>query len=131
MTTQAAAAAYALFAAYVILFQLALAAGAPWGDQAMGGRWPGVLPSRVRVAEVIQSAVIAALALIVLSRAGLVLPDLAGGANAWLAWVPVAFAVMSLLANLASRSLAERRRWVPVAIIMLLTSWVVASSVLG
>lgn len=131
MTTQAAAAAYALFAAYVILFQLALAAGAPWGDQAMGGRWPGVLPMRVRVAEVIQSVVIAAVAVLVLSRAGLVAPGLVAGETAWLAWVPVVLSALSLVMNLASRSLAERRRWVPVAIVMLITSWVVASSVLG
>lgn len=131
MTTQAAAGAYALFAAYVILFQLALAAGAPWGHLAMGGRWPGVLPARIRVAEVIQSVVVAGLAVLVLSRAGLVAPGLVAGGTAWLAWVPVVFSLASLLMNLASPSLAERRRWVPIAIVMLITSWVVASSILG
>lgn len=30
--------------AVVVLFQLALAAGAPWGHLAMGGKFPGRLP---------------------------------------------------------------------------------------
>ena len=40
--TQLAAIVYALATAVVVGFQVALAAGAPWGEYAMGGRFPGV-----------------------------------------------------------------------------------------
>jgi hypothetical protein len=36
-----AAIVFSLFTAGVIAFQLALAAGAPWGEYAMGGAYPG------------------------------------------------------------------------------------------
>ncbi|HEX5827096.1 MAG TPA: hypothetical protein VFY23_06225 [Candidatus Limnocylindrales bacterium] len=113
--------AYAAATAVVVLFVLALALGKPWGEYAMGGRWPGRLPPAVRVLEVVQALVLAALAAIVLDRAGLIeadwLPDVP-----WLAWVPVAVSALSLLANASSRSAPERRTWVPVAIVMVVSS---------
>ncbi|MCI0679398.1 MAG: hypothetical protein L0Z63_10210 [Actinobacteria bacterium] len=42
----------------VTLFQLALAAGAPWGVAAWGGRHPGVLPTRLRIASVVVALVV-------------------------------------------------------------------------
>lgn len=39
--------------------QIALALGAPWGPDAMGGRHPGRFPPPKRVAAVLQAAVLA------------------------------------------------------------------------
>ncbi len=123
-----AAVVFALTAAGAVAFQLALAAGAPWGTYAMGGRFPGVFPPGMRVAAVVQGAVIAGLAVIVLGTAGAL--DLAAlradGGLAWLRWVPVAFSALSLVVNLASPSPGERRIWVPVALVLLASSLVVA-----
>ena len=55
-----------------VLFQFALAAGAPWGHLAMGGRFPGKFPRNMRVATVIQAALLTFLAVVVLSRAAIV-----------------------------------------------------------
>ena len=44
----------------------------------------------------------------------------------WLAWVPVIVSALSLAMNAASRSAGERRTWVPVALVMLASSLVVA-----
>lgn len=44
----------------------------------------------------------------------------------WLIWVVVAVAVVSLILNLITPSASERRIWVPVALVMLLSSLVVA-----
>jgi hypothetical protein len=46
----------------------------------------------------------------------------------WLAWVPVVVSLLSAVMNAATRSRVERRLWLPVAIVMLLSSIVVAAS---
>ena len=110
--------AFAAVAAGAIGFQLALALGAPWGAYAMGGRFPRPM----RVAAVVQAAVIALLAAVVLARAGLA----PGPMASWAIWVVVGFSGLSLAMNAISPSAGERRIWVPVAAMMLATSLVVA-----
>ena len=126
--TTAAAILFALVTLGVVAFQLALALGAPWGEFAMGGRYPGTLPRAMRVSAVGQAALLAALAVYVLSAAGLVLPSMAGTLP-WLIWAVVAFSALSLVLNAITPSAGERRIWVPVATEMLLTSLIVALGV--
>jgi hypothetical protein len=122
-----AALVFAVVAGGVVALQLALAMGAPWGAYAMGGAFPGRFPPPMRVAAVVQAVVIGLLALVVLSAAGLVLPDLAA-AYPWLIWVAVAVSVVAVVLNAISRSSGERRIWVPVAAVLLVSSLVVALS---
>lgn len=117
-----AAFAFVVAAVAAIAFQLALAAGAPWGAYAMGGRVTGRFPPPLRVAAVVQAGVLALLAVVVMARAGLL--DLV--LDSWGIWVVVAFSGLSLAMNAASRSAGERRLWVPVASVMLVSSLVVA-----
>ena len=105
-----------------IAFQLALAAGAPWGAYAMGGKYPGRFPPPLRVTAVVQAVVLALLAAVVAARAGL----LAQPVVPWLIWVVVAFSGLSLVMNVVSPSVGERRLWVPVAGVMLAASSIVA-----
>jgi hypothetical protein len=126
-TAQTAAIVYALVTVGVIGFQLALAAGAPWGAYAMGGAFPGRFPPRLRVAAVVQAAVLALLAVVVMAKAGLVLPDL-GTAAPWTIWLAVAMSALSTVLNAITRSAVERRIWFPVAVITLATSLAVAIS---
>ena len=49
--TTIAALVFAIAAIGVIAFQLALAFGAPWGRDAMGGALPGRMPPKMRVGE--------------------------------------------------------------------------------
>jgi hypothetical protein len=123
--TEILAAVFAAGTLVVIGFQLALAAGVPWGAYAMGGALPGRMPAPMRVAAVVQALVLAALALVVLSAAGLVLPGLVGGWP-WLAWVPVVVSALAVVLNAATRSVGERRLWLPVAVVLLLCSLGVA-----
>jgi hypothetical protein len=122
--TKWAAAAFAIVVLGVIAFQLALAAGVPWGSYAMGGAFPGRFPPRMRLAALIQAGVLLVSVGIVLSRARLLLPrrDVAP----WLIWPVVALALVALVLNAISPSAGERRIWVPVALAMLLSSLVVA-----
>jgi hypothetical protein len=123
--TAIAALVFAIVAGGVVAFQLALALGAPWGRYAMGGVFPGRFPPRMRIAAAVQAVVIALLAVSVLSVAGLVLPDVAV-AFPWLAWVAVLVSGLAVVLNAISRSAGERRIWVPVASVLLITSLIVA-----
>jgi len=120
-----AALVFAMFALGVIAFQLALALGAPWGAYAMGGSFLGRFPTPLRIAAVVQAVIIGFIALAVLSAGGLAVPDLAANLP-WLVWVPVVISFLAVVLNAISRSAGERRIWVPVAVVMLLSSLVVA-----
>lgn len=117
---------FAVVAVGVIAFQVALALGAPWGAYAMGGAFPGRYPPPMRVAAIVQAVLIGLLALAVLSAAGLVLPDLIA-AIPWVAWVAVVVSALAVILNALSRSAVERRIWVPVAAVMLISSLIVAT----
>ena len=119
-----AALVYGVVSLAVIAFQIALAAGAPLGAYAMGGAFPGQFPPELRVAAVVQAVILALLALVVLSRAGVTLPK--WSASRWLIWVVVAFSALSLVLNLITPSAGERLLWAPVAFIMLVSSVIVA-----
>lgn len=125
MPVTVAAIAFLVVTIGAIAFQIALALGAPWGAYAMGGGSPGRLPMRLRVAAAAQGLIIAALAVIVAGKAALITVPLVADLP-WLAWLVVAFSALSLVLNSISRSSGERRIWVPVAIVMLAASLVVA-----
>jgi hypothetical protein len=122
ITTQAVAAwLFAALGSAVIAFQLALAAGAPWGSLAMGGRFPGRFPAPMRAAAIVQGVLFAALIVIVLARAGLVMPEQAGLARIAV-WAVVALMAASAIMNLITPSKWERRIWAPVAGLLLVAS---------
>jgi len=116
---------FGLLDAVVILFQLALAAGAPWGGVAMGGQFPGQLPAELRVAAVVQALLLAAFGLVVLARAGMLLPRWRSFSR-YAVWGVVAFSAIATALNLATPSTWERLIWAPVAIAMLVCSFLVA-----
>ena len=128
MISQVAALTFTVVACAVIAFQVGLALGAPWGRFAMGGAFPGRFPPPLRIAALVQAAVVAALAIVVLSAAGVVIPDLTVRLP-WLPWVPVAFSGVALVLNAMSRSAGERRLWIPATLVMLISSLVVALAV--
>jgi hypothetical protein len=123
-----AAVAYATLTGIVVVFQLALALGAPWGAYAMGGAFPGRYPPSLRALAVLQVFALSAFAVIVLSRAKLGFRRVAAPSR-WLIWIVVTLCAVSLLLNLATPSAGERAIWAPVALGLLTTSlWVAISS---
>ena len=115
---------FAIVSGIVVAFQVALAAGAPWGEYAMGGAFPGQFPPELRIAAVVQAALLVGLAIIVLARAGLV--ALWSRAARWLIWVVVGFSTLSFVLNMITPSAGERAIWAPIAFLLLLSSAVVA-----
>jgi hypothetical protein len=107
----------------VVAFQVALAAGAPWGEATQGGGNLGVLPDSLRVGSLVTVAIYALLA-----------------AVAGTSWAPatlrrrvlyVASAVMVVAAvlNIASPSFIERIIWAPVTIALIVALWHAARDV--
>lgn len=128
-TTEPAVLAALLFSvctAGVALFQWAVAAGAPWAHLTMGGHYASTsnrLPIGVRIACVLQSALLIAMA------AGLYRYAIGTLPESWpnsLVWGVVAFSALSVLANAATPSAPERKLWLPVTIVMLASSLTVA-----
>ena len=111
MTMELAAVAAAALIALVVLFQIALALGAPMGEATMGGRaqhaW-GVLTRRYRLMALASAALLVVAALIVLLRAGLVDIGLPETVISIGTWVVVGFSVLNTLTNLSGHHPLER-----------------------
>lgn len=120
-----AALIYTIISIAVVAFQVALAAGAPWGAFAMGGAFPGQFPPALRIAALVQAGLLIALTAVVLARAGILLPSWSQ-VSRWLIWFVVAFAALSLVLNLITPSTGERAIWAPVAFLLLISSGIVA-----
>lgn len=110
---------------FAVAFLLAMAAGAPWGAYAMGDAFPGRFPPALRVAALVQATLIVAVAAVVLARAELMLAGWAP-VSPWLIWRVVGFAAVSLILNLLTPSVRERRIWAPAALLLLASSTLVA-----
>ena len=122
-----AAQVFAVLTGGVMLFQLALALGAPWGEFAMGGAFPGVFPPAMRVAALVQTVVLGAVALVILSRAGIVLPSWARASRV-LAWIIVGLLAVSVVLNLITPSPMERMIWAPVTVVLFASALRVAAA---
>jgi hypothetical protein len=116
---------YAILSVAVVAFQIALAAGAPWGAFAMGGAFPGQFPPALRIAALFQAVLLLAFVMIVLARAGVILPRWSR-VSRWLIWFVVAFAVLGFILNVITPSTRERAIWAPVAFLLLISSCIVA-----
>jgi lysylphosphatidylglycerol synthetase-like protein (DUF2156 family) len=104
----------------VILFQLALIAGAPWGDLTQGGADPGALSPASRVTAGVSAVLLAAMALGLLARAGVgPLAKAPRSVVTVLARLATVYAGIGLVLNLITPSAAERALWAPVTAVIL------------
>jgi len=91
----------------------------------MGGRVTGVLPRRLRAVAFVSLLLLLAFAVIVAARAQWFLPALQEPSR-WLVWVVVGYCALGVLANALTPSRRERRLWLPVVALMLVSSLLVA-----
>jgi hypothetical protein len=110
-------------------FQASVALGAPLGAHVLGGRYPRVLPTRLRAFSAIAAAILVAGALVILARAGAIgWPAVATGLLVPAAWAIAAFLVLNTLGNLASKSRLERTVFAATtAALAVLSAYVAAS----
>ena len=126
MITRTAAVSASILFAVLAAFQLALAAGAPWGGAAYGGltEHPGV---ELRVSSVVATLVWAAAALVVLKRAGFgTWAPLPRRALPVAVWVLAGLTAVAIVPNAISPSGLERSIWVPWAVVTTLLVLTVA-----
>lgn len=104
----------------MILFQIFLIAGAPWGHLTQGGGHTGALPLQRR-------AIAAISILLLLTMAGSVLSGAGEWPNwpRWTAWGALGVQAVSMLLNWITPSRAERRLWGPVTTLMFATVLIV------
>ena len=95
---------YALIIALVVLFQLCLIFGAPWGQITQGGRYEGPLPVAGRVAALLSVPILICMGASITSAAGLV-PYWAG----WTAYAAIAMQTLSTTLNWITPSQRETR----------------------
>jgi hypothetical protein len=115
----------------VVLFQLALAAGAPWGAAAYGGRAAlddGRLPPRYRVASACTAVILAGALWLVLAAGAVISPTpIAENVLGVGAWVLVGLFALNTVGNLAGRHPVER--WAAggiTAVLTILCAWIAA-----
>jgi hypothetical protein len=113
----------------IVVFQLALALGAPWGAAAWGGQNPGVLPRRLRIASAVVAVVVYPLVIaVVLAAAGLIGDDWLPVDGTVAMWVLAGLLGVGALMNVASRSRPERT-WGAVALTIGLCCAIIALGV--
>lgn len=118
---------FSLLVVIVIMFQLALALGAPWGEMAMGGRFPGKFPLEMRVAALVQAMILVIFAVIVLVRPRLVFPDYFDFSGLAI-WFVVVFGALGMVMNMITPSIKERMLWAPIATALFVCAFFVAVS---
>ena len=116
---------FAFFISVVILFQWALALGAPWGEFAMGGKYPGKFPPAMRIAAIVQSLILIFLLLIVTAKSKIAFNDWYTFSESAI-WFVVGFSSIASVLNLITPSKKERMIWGPVSIILLISSLMIA-----
>ena len=96
----------------VIVFQLALAFGAPWGEFTQGGRFKGTLPLSGRILAVLSVPILIFMGSSIASTAGLIFEW-----YRWTAYVTVGIQGLTAIFNLITPSSKERLVWGPVTTI--------------
>ena len=116
---------FTILSAILVLFQLGLTLGMPWGEASMGGKFPGKYPPKMRIVSLINSFILSLIAMVVLIKAELLLPQYKSYANVVVYFV-VAFSAVATILNILTPSKIERKIWAPVATLLLVTSIIVA-----
>lgn len=106
------------------LFQIALAAGAPWGRFAWGGQHR-VLPRNLRIGSVVSILIYAIIAFIAWERVGTsaLLPDTVAQIAMW---VVFGYFTLGILMNVISRSRPERFTMTPIVTVLAVLSLLIA-----
>ena len=103
---------YIFITSIVIVFQLALAFGAPWGEFTQGGRFKGTLPVTGRILAALSVPVLIFMGCSIASAAGLIFEW-----HRWTAYVTVSIQGLTAIFNLITPSSKERLVWGPVTTI--------------
>ena len=124
MTPIAAFAFVAILAALALL-QLLLILGVPLGRFAWGGQQDRLTP-KLRAAAGLAIVIYALMAVIALARAHVIAVPVPELAVTIAMWVVAAYLIFSILPNLASKSVSEKRLMTPVSVVLAVLGVVIA-----
>lgn len=110
--------------ALVAAFQIALAAGAPWGRLAWGGSHV-VLPTRLRIGSLVAVLIYTVIVVIAFTRLG-ALQVLPQGAAVVAMWIVFGYFALGIVLNAASRSKPERLVMTPTTVVLAVLSLLIA-----
>jgi hypothetical protein len=125
MMIKIAAYSFSAIALLAVAFHCALALGMPWAELSWGGQYKGRLPALMRVASVASALVLVLMALVVMIRAGLLLPRW-HSLSQKVIWGVVAYCGVAVLAHVFTPSKWERILWLPMVVILFITGLLVA-----
>lgn len=108
----------------IILFQIALALGFPWGSASMGGKFPGVYPKKMRILALINAFFLFFLIIIVLSKSNIAFLFFNLFSN-YAIWFVVLFTLIQVILHIITSSKIEKIWLLPV-LILFITSLLIA-----
>lgn len=111
----------------LLVFQLSLAFGAPWGQFAWGGQHRGTLPVGYRIASGFSILIYGFIAAIALDRGGVVAVFPPGFSTVAI-WFVFGFLALGVLMNAISRSKPERYTMTPVVLVLAVLALLLALS---
>lgn len=109
----------------IVILQIGLILGMPWGKLAMGGKFGEVFPPRLRVSAGIQLFIILTSLVVVLMRSDMIMANYAEFSRSAIWWVVALYLVSSVL-NLITSSKQERLLGAPCVILMFISSLLLA-----
>ncbi len=122
---QTAGIVYSTLMVIVVLFQLCLAFGLPWGEASMGGKFPGKYPPKMRIVALVNMLILSCLIIIVLVDSYLWLPQFKSISSIGI-WFVVGYAVIGAILNIITPSKIERKIWAPITALQLIASVIIA-----
>ena len=114
MTSWSAARGYAAMMWIVVLFQVALFFGAPWGDYTQGGADSGSLEMTGRITALVSIVVLLVMIWTVIGLHGF--GPFEALSDTWLKilkWCTVAYSFIAIIANAITPSANEKMIWLP------------------
>ena len=112
----------------VVAFELALAAGAPWGEAAFGGADPGVLSRELRITSLFASVLWLLASLTALARGGVAASPISYAFSRRAIWGLTILLAAGAVMNAASSSPWERFGMTPFIVVLTAMSWRLARS---
>jgi len=118
---------YIIVSSVVIIFQIALVFGAPWGNLTLGGKWRGRLPGKARIIPLFSIVVLLFFIIIAAARTQIAFDQIYDSSKN-LIWIVVGYNILGTIMNAITPSRSERNLWLPVIVFMLLSSIFIAFS---
>lgn len=112
----------------VVVFELALAAGAPWGEAAFGGADPGRLSAELRITALFAAGFWLLACLTALARGGVAASPIPYAFSRRAIWGLTVLLAAGAVMNAASSSPWERFGMAPFIVVMTALSWRLARS---